>query len=496
MGARALLRLAATRLGGACANANAPSQITAQSTQRLYAHASGAARGTARDLPISRLGLATIYRRNEAFFSHTARQLSSSANEGAHPRRFVKRLLPRWTYYFGFGLVLFAVVTCYNDNDRTSRCVLNRELFTPCLVVSNEPLSPTAFILTVKTPSSRRIFSGDTPTNQAVVREAWRHGLWSVEIKQPQLQIARNYTPLPPIPGDEEQRLEQRPSAVPNDDDAAQLRFLVRRYDGGETSTYLSRLRSGDSVELRGPHLGFDVPRRLGPAGRDVVFLAGGTGVAPALQAAARLLDGESDVSVRILWANRSAADCAGCARAAQAMRRSGWLWGRRGGTTDPAVGEEPSVIVRQLRALQTAYEAKGRTLEMKCAIDEEGGVFGAQDITDAVGRSKRLATHSSSSCYFHNQEQLVYSTDENDALISKPGGEKISAEGQCACVGGVGGGKNLFMISGPDGFVNAYVGPKIWADGAERQGPLGGLIAELMRKGPGAWEDWLILKQ
>lgn len=495
MGGQGLLRSVATRSGGAYVNANAPLQIRLLSPRQLHAQASG----TARVLRISRLGPSPVYHRNVAFPSSTTRRLTSSINEGGQPRRPVKRLLPRWTYYLSFGIILVAAVTYFNDNDRTSPCLLNRERFTPCLVVSSEPVSPTAFILTVKTPSSRGIFSGDTPTNQAIVREAWRHGLWSVEIKQPQLQIARNYTPLPPVPDEEDQPLKESPSAMPDrsddDDNAAQLRFLVRRYDSGETSNYLSRLRPGDTIELRGPHLGFDVARRLGAAGRDVVFLAGGTGVAPAMQAAARLLGGKNDVSVRIFWANRSAVDCAGCARAAQAARRPGWLWWR-GGTTGPAVEEEPGVVVRQLRALQAAYQAKGRTLEVRCAIDEEGGVFQAQEIINAVGRSERLPDQASYSCYYHTQGQLVYSTDENDTRASEQGGQRTSLERQCTCVGGSGGGKNLFMISGPDGFVSAFVGPKVWADGAERQGPVGGLVAELMRKTPGAWEDWLILKQ
>lgn len=488
MGGQGLLRLAAARLGGVYVNATAPSQIRLLSSQRLHTQAGDTARG----LQISLLGPAILHRRDVAFLSSTARRLNPSANEDGQPRRSVKRLLPRWASYLSFGLILFASVTYYNDIGRTSRCLLNRERFTPCLVVSSEPVSPTAFILTIETPSSRGIFTTKgTPTNQTVVREAWRHGLWSVEIKQPQLQIARNYTPLPTVPGEEEDQLfKQHPNAIP--DDAAQLRFLVRRYDGGETSTYLSRLRPGDAVELRGPHPGFDVARRLGPAGRDVVFLAGGTGVAPALQAAARLLDGERDVSVRILWANRSAADCAGCARA-QAGRPA-WLWGR-GGMTDPGVKEEPGAVVRQLRALQAAYRAKGRTLEVRCAVDEEGGVFKAQDIMDAVVRPERLHGQESSSCHLHSQGLLVYSTDEHDAPTSGQGGEKVISERKCACAGG-GGGKNLLLLSGPDGFASAYVGPKVWADGAERQGPVGGLILELMRKGPAVWKDWLVLKQ
>lgn len=417
----------------------------------------------------------------------------------------MKQRLVRWTYFLSFGAILYAAFSYYEDHGRSDASLLSQERFTTCQVISNEPVSPTAFILTVRLPSS-----GSAATNHAVVRDAWRHGLWSVEVKQPQLQIARNYTPLPPSPDDEH-------AADPN---TVHLRFFVRRYDGGETSTYLSRLRAGDPIELRGPHRGFDLARRLGPGPhRDLVFLAGGTGVAPALQAAARLLpllpqdeDGKgamaSSGAVRILWANRSAPDCAGCARA-RPTGATGWSWWPWGGTApqgpathgvpEEAGEEEPAgVLVREIRALQAAYRVKGRTLDVRCAVDEEGGAFRARDIMDAIAGSERLSVEPSVSCRFHSQQQLLHSTDEEDAHPAGRQGDGARAlERRCTCVGREKkAGRNLFMISGPDGFVSAYVGPKVWADGAERQGPVGGLVAELMRKNPADWKDWLVLKQ
>lgn len=414
-------------------------------------------------------------------FSHAPRRSgSSSAGEGhgaqPTPRRApTKRTRRRYAYYLFLAVLVSGGLVVYGDKGRRDRGLLNPERFTAGHVVSNEPVSPTAFILTVETPSGSPAGSAAAaaPTNHTVVRDAWRHGLWSVEIKQPQLQIARNYTPLPPPPGE----TDQAPPGAVESRGAARLRFLVRRYDGGEVSTYLSRLRPGDAVELRGPHLGFDVGARLGPAGRRVVFLAGGTGVAPALQAAAFLLDARG-VSVQILWANRAPADCAGCVRAA----RPGWLRRARGAVD--AQREEPGPMVRQLRELQGAYESRGRTLEVRCLVDEEGGAFQGRDIARAVGPRPEASGPTSTACYFHSQSQLVHSTEGD------------SHERRCDCVVTKATGRNLFMISGPDGFVSAYAGPKVWTDGAERQGPVGGMLAELMRKDPAAWNDWLVLKQ
>lgn len=496
MGSQGLLRLAATRCGGIYAKA--PSRVNLLPSQAFRISQS-----TSTFTKYGEPSFTVFIPNCQRHFSVTARRLSP---EDGQPRSSVKPRLGRWTYFLGFGLILYAAFSYYEDHGHRDASLLNQERFTTCQVVSNEPVSPTAFILTVRLPSNE-----STATNHAVVRDAWRHGLWSVEIKQPQLQIARNYTPLPPSPDNDHAEVLH----------TVHLRFFVRRYDSGETSTYLSRLRAGDPIELRGPHRGFDLARRLGPGSRrDLVFLAGGTGVAPALQAAARLLpllphyeDGEgaaasSSGAVRILWANRSAADCAGCARAPP-TGATGWSWWPWGGAApqrpaghgaqEEAGEKEPaSVLVREIRALQAAYRAKGRTLEVRCAVDEEGGAFRARDIMDAIAGSERLPVDPSASCRFHSQQQLLHSTDEADATPAGRQGDGARAlERRCTCVGGeTEAGRNLFMISGPDGFVSAYVGPKVWADGAERQGPVGGLVAELMRKNPAAWRDWLVLKQ
>ncbi|KAF3771006.1 hypothetical protein M406DRAFT_246582 [Cryphonectria parasitica EP155] len=335
----------------------------------------------------------------------------------------------------------------------------------PCRVISNEPVSPTAFVLTIVTPITSLIETPNTTTTRDVLERAWAHGLWSLEFKQPQLQIARNYTPLPPLPDEEDAMTEEEKRMLKVG--FCRLRFYMRRYDGGEVSTYLSRLQEGDEVEIRGPHLGFDIDARLGgDAGGKLVFLAGGTGIAPALQAATTVLQRRGDVDVDILWANRSSADCAG-------------------------------PIMRQLQALQAAYAQKGRTLRVQCVVDEEGSKVRPQDITRAISVGGRRATAAaaatSSTCSLHSQQQLEHSTEADDA---NRGPERR----RCNCPseeGGRGGaGKNLFMISGPDGFVGAYVGPKVWAEGAERQGRVGGVVANLMRKDPKTWEKWLVLKQ
>jgi hypothetical protein len=96
-----------------------------------------------------------------------------------------------------------------------------------------------------------------------------------------------------------------------------------------------------------------------------------------------------------------------------------------------------------------------------------------------------------SGACAYHGAERLVVSDDRDPAAGSD--GEEC----QCKDAEGrpVAGGKNLLMISGPDGFIEHYVGAKVWAGGKELQGPVKGVVGELKRKYPSLGEDWLVLK-
>ncbi|KAL2025111.1 hypothetical protein VTK56DRAFT_113 [Thermocarpiscus australiensis] len=339
--------------------------------------------------------------------------------------------------------------------------------------------------------------------------------MWSVEIKQPQLQVSREYTPLPAGSASaqegaaEEEDVEDLAAAGPR------LRLLIRRMDGGEVSGYLASLRVGDTVEVRGPHLGFDVCRRIGGelrsrreggggggeqggAEKKVVFLAGGTGIAPALQAARALLGrgGAPDVEMEIVWANRRREDCVGC----------------DGGRREE--GGEKGAVVALLDEMRRRY---GGRLRYACTVDEEGSFIDAGTITRATGlsasagpmaglgwwpfggsrnmmntaESRPAATIISDTCPYHSAKALVLS-DGKDAPATSDGE-------QCQCKDSDGkqvtSGKNLLMVSGPDGFIARYVGAKVWGAGKERQGPVKGIVGELKRKYPSLADDWLVLK-
>jgi ferredoxin-NADP reductase len=278
--------------------------------------------------------------------------------------------------------------------------ILDARKFQPFTITSKTPVSSTSAIFTIQPPTP-------APTPSDPYAALWTQGLWSVEFKQPQLQIARSYTPLP-----------ARPGAPPGE-----LRFLIRREYKGEVSNYLDRLPVGASIEVRGP----EVEYALGKDVSEVVFLAGGTGIAPAMQAVHVLMEereGEGR-KVRILWANRRREDCKGAPK----VRGSWWarLW--RGAATE-VVDERPNALVGEMRELQKRYPGK---VEIEYFVDAEGTFIDRARVLDAVR----------------------------------------NAEAQD-------GGKKLIMVSGPEGFIKHFAGAKVWEGGKEVQGPLGGVIKAL----------------
>ncbi|KAI1084140.1 hypothetical protein F5B20DRAFT_523810 [Whalleya microplaca] len=420
----------------------------------------------------------------------------TSTIEGViQPHKQSKRRRP-FIFLGGASLCLIGfTVLNLSTTEESDDDIINRTDFSPFTIVSKEQVSPTAFILTVRASSPT---SSSTPSPSPRIEEAWRHGLWSVEIKQPQLQIARHYTPLPPSPS------SPSPSTPPSD-----LRFLVRKLDHGELSSYLSKQPVGAQLWLRGPHRGFDVARRLGAAS-DIVFVAGGTGIAPALQVAARLLEHRSDEEkprVSILWANRKAADALGRTQG-QGGRRGWWagLWGAPAEREEAAPSSE-STLARQISALRANHP---QHFQISYFVDEEGSFINAKDLTAALAPSLTSSSTAPStpnqlrpadpSCPWHSAVALQRLPDADDAGRASQSPSPSSLQCPCAqspnAASDHGAGANLLCVSGPDGFVAAYAGPKRWHDGHEMQGAVQGLLGQIMRKrGKMEWGDWLVLK-
>ena len=296
---------------------------------------------------------------------------------------------------------------------------LNPETFIPFTLVAKEAVSSTSSVFTL---SPRRA------TNIAqIYDQAWKDGIWSVQVKQPQLQIARSYTPLLPGLNSDEY----------TDTD---LRFLIRRDPQGEVSGYLHKLPIGAEIELRGPHLEYAIPNGVD----EVLFLAGGTGIAPALQVVHHLivrssLPGNESPRIRILWANRRLEDALGLPMNNQEQRAED-----NSLTARPY--KLPSLLARELTNLQEDYQGR---LSIQYFIDEQKS--------------------------FITENLLARCFTDSTRQAKKP-----PREGSA--------GRKLILVSGPDGFVKYYAGPKVWQGGVEHSGSLGGILKKLDPKG---WEVW-----
>jgi cytochrome-b5 reductase len=346
-----------------------------------------------------------------------SRSLYTQSAEHGKPRS--EKLKAYTGSVVALGLISLSIYWALYPSKGTGPSILDERRFQPFAIISKEPVSSTSSVFTLR--------PGIQPSSDPYA-PLWARGIWSVEFKQPQLQIARSYTPLPPTE-----------SSVPGD-----LRFLIRREHHGEVSTYLDRLRVGAIVDIRGPRVEYDIPGDVS----EVLFLAGGTGIAPALQVVYTLLEkrardrmaGEVP-NVRILWANRRREDCTGGRRAVKSSR---WSWGRS--VADDAPSEPPNRIVQELQDLEKRFEGR---VKVDYMVDEEGSFIRKSDILKVTSGSLKA---------------------NEGAKSAKPS-------------------MKLLLISGPEGFVDFYTGPREWENGKLGQGRVGGLLAGL------GLTDWTVVK-
>ena len=378
-----------------------------------------------------------------------------------------------------------------NDKNKSKQQQVDLSVFHPFEIVSKQSISSTCIIFTLKSQDQ-------DPSNPylELLRDAWTNGIgvWSVQIKQPQLQIARSYTPLPPL---------DKLDGANGDDSSTELRFLIRHEPQGEVSSYLHNLPPGATVHIRGLDIEYEVPSNI----NDILFLAGGTGIAPALQIAYCLLQrrrksfadtrngsgassdpGFQMPKMHILWANRKREDAVRGVSSTSSAKgfssatpgRESWSrrWRRFFSTSaeqqeqqeqqrdDASPLARPSSlhlpsspIVAELNHLK--YEAKGQ-ITLDYFIDEEG-TYITQDI---------LRTYLSSKNIDKDQRQKWWQRQPPGPPARSQTQTQISPHKKE---------KSLIMISGPDGFIAHHAGPKVWILGKHSQGLLGGNLGEVL---------------
>ncbi|KZW04114.1 ferredoxin reductase-like protein [Exidia glandulosa HHB12029] len=132
--------------------------------------------------------------------------------------------------------------------------------FTPATLASSVPSVPHSKLLTLT-----------LPPHLLPPKDAFPRAIWSIYVKDSDLQIERPYTPLEGTDG-----LER-----------GELKLWVKRYDDGEVSRWLCSRPPGEMLEIRGPVQTWAMPPPSDTSAEqfDEVFLiSGGTGITPFYQ--------------------------------------------------------------------------------------------------------------------------------------------------------------------------------------------------------------------
>ncbi|KAL1306346.1 hypothetical protein AAFC00_005061 [Neodothiora populina] len=326
------------------------------------------------------------------------------------------------------GGAAYAYTAYFDSTGASSRSTsLNNSTFTPFRLVQKEKVSSTCSTFTLEQQSATTDAINDMWNSSKV-------GVWSIDIKQPQLQIARSYTPLPPVV---EAPLQNN-----------KLRLLVRKEHKGEMSNYIHNTPDQGTLELRGPAVEFELP----PNVERVVFLAGGTGIAPALQIAHALQHSQTPAHVTVLWANRKREDCTGGKSDTNNTSSNMFTaWFRK--NDDASSAASSNAVVRQLDSLKLASLDN---LTVHYFVDEEGTFVKPKDVASKLQLQRQS-----------RQEQ-----DHSPHPSTTP------SQGQ-----------NIIFVSGPEGFLNYWAGPKQWKDGREIQGPLAGVLSQFPQIRSDAWK-------
>ncbi|TFK92209.1 ferredoxin reductase-like protein [Polyporus arcularius HHB13444] len=156
------------------------------------------------------------------------------------------------------GSVVVASYFLWPDSSRAAptkeNALLSPTHFTPVTVTSTEPCPDTNTRLMTLTAPQQSIPS---------LEEAAFEPIWSIYIKDDDIQVERPFTPLEGM------------------DSEGRMKFWVKRYEKGEVGRWLHSKKPGDKIEIRGP-------LKTWPWREDewdeVIMISGGTGITPFCQ--------------------------------------------------------------------------------------------------------------------------------------------------------------------------------------------------------------------
>lgn len=160
---------------------------------------------------------------------------------------------------FAVGGLLWAGYAAYyffGDGKASEQTILSPTAFTQYRITCKQQISDDTILLEISpkyAATKSMLESGATLWNAKK--------LWSIQIKHPMIQIARNYTPLP-IYFMQSDRVGEAPLVrmMGSATDEGRMSLLIKRYEDGEMSRYLHSLPVGSDIDVRGPFVDCKFP--------------------------------------------------------------------------------------------------------------------------------------------------------------------------------------------------------------------------------------------
>ncbi|EIW76167.1 ferredoxin reductase-like protein [Coniophora puteana RWD-64-598 SS2] len=134
--------------------------------------------------------------------------------------------------------------------------------FTPCFIADTQKTGPDSKLITISVPPVA-VLDGTLEK---------RSPIWSIYIKDDDIQVERPYTPLEGI------------------DSRGNIKLWIKKYDQGEVGRWLHTKRVGERVDVRGPA---ETWQWKEDTWDDVVMISGGTGITPFYQLVHHVLSSE-----------------------------------------------------------------------------------------------------------------------------------------------------------------------------------------------------------
>ncbi|SMN17867.1 similar to Saccharomyces cerevisiae YOR037W CYC2 Mitochondrial peripheral inner membrane protein, contains a FAD cofactor in a domain exposed in the intermembrane space [Maudiozyma saulgeensis] len=166
----------------------------------------------------------------------------------------------------GFGYCEYVIHTTWTVE-------LDEDQFTRYKISQRVDIDPHHYFLEAKPLSEQKI---------NIWKKLTSNKIWSLEVKQPEIMIVRNYTPLPlklTVNNKDDYQLE--PLDIKNNDtNGGKLLFYIKNYDNGEVGRWMRNLDVGSRIDLRGPFVEYEFKDDT----KNVNMYTAGTGVVSALQ--------------------------------------------------------------------------------------------------------------------------------------------------------------------------------------------------------------------